>query len=171
MRTVQLRDVADHAGVATSAIYKAYANKYELFAYAAELVLAEQMESVIDRVDATAAPIDILETLLVDICDVVSTHPYAAGYAFIGLPFLHRDEVGDEAYESLVALRHDVRARLERRIGDAVATGEIAADPAVAVDFVLSALFGHLGMTLNELTGVTPEEFGRRTIACLAVLR
>ena len=89
VRSLQTRDIAADAGVSTSALYKAYTNKYELFLFAAESVLTEQIAAVIERIDESASPIEIVESFTVDICDVVTKHPYAIGYAFIGLPFLH----------------------------------------------------------------------------------
>lgn len=170
MVALRLRDVAARAGVSTSAIYKAFANKYELFAFAARAIHVEQVMAVAASVDEAAAPIDIVEFILRDICELMMRHPFAASYVFVVVPVVHSDEMGDEAFEITEEVRAMARDKLRDRLAAAVASGDIHGDPAELVEFCMMALYGYVGMVIIGGTEVSPEQFARRTVAWLQVL-
>lgn len=171
MRSLQVQEIAVQAGVSTSAIYKAYANKYELFAYAAESVLADQVHRVAEAVDETAPPLDILRGVLADFCELARGHPYAASYVFAAIPLVHHDDIpDDDVLRRTTALGRRARERLGGRIIAAVDRGELTGDPDRLTDYAMIATFGYVGLVSAGAIDLEPATFAAMTVTALQAL-
>ena len=157
--------------MAPSSIYKAYTNKYELFAYAAEVVLAEQVYAVAERVDETDAPIDILTGILVDFYTLGRAHPHAAFYIFAAVPLAHHEDIPDASLlETIASMGQVVRAKLESRVVAAIEAGELRGDADTLTEHLLIASFGYIGIVQTGATTIGPADFAEMTVASLQAI-
>ena len=158
---LSVQEVAEAAGVTSSSIYKAYSSKYELFAEASRRVMIEQVVTIAETVDTSAAPIDRLHQVIAGLARVGRDDPFPAAYLYGMFTVLHHDDVDPVVQEKIEHVNSEVRARLRHRIEEAIQAGELVAEAEEAVDFCTVASFGYLGTSANGGVPPDPDDFAR----------
>lgn len=161
-------EVAEAAGVSPSSIYKAYGNKYELFAEASRRVLVAQMSEVAASVDETAPPRERLRHTLVELFRICSEEPFAIAYLYGLFPLLHHGDVDPALRDAVRHVDGEARVRIRRRIVDVVEAGDLAGDPDALTELCRLSAFGYLGDAVHGELLLGPETFGDFVLAGLA---
>ncbi|MEM9513942.1 MAG: TetR/AcrR family transcriptional regulator [Actinomycetota bacterium] len=157
--TLNVQDIAETADVSTSAIYKAYGNKYELFAEASRVILMEQAEAILAHVDADAEPIDRLHQLLAGIFHIGREEPFAAAYVFCTFPMVYHGDVDQSVGDRARDLRRYLVDGLRNHIGDAIEAGELEGDADTLAELVAIDTFGYVGRSITVSERVGPDAF------------
>lgn len=152
-------DVATAAGVTNSAIYKAYANKYELFAEASRRVMVTQLTEVAESVDESTQPIDRLRHVLTEILRTVAAEPFAVAYLYGMFPLLHHGDVDTSVRDQIADVEEHIRSRLAHRVDDAITAGDLTGDRDVVVDLCRVAIFGYIGIAVHQAPTIAPDVY------------
>ena len=165
--TVTMQQIAARAGVTTSSIYKAYANRYELFADACRQVLAAQIEEISHEAGEEEDPLAALRNVLASLFEVGRSAPYAAAYLYGIFPLQYHGHVGDEVAERVQQINAEVRSRLHSRIAATIATGQLHGDISRLTEFCLITSFGYIGGSIHHNRLIEPDDLADYTIAAL----
>ncbi len=165
VRVLSIKEVADAAGVTSSSIYKAYSNKYELFAEASRRILVEQVVVIADGVDDSAPPAERLRQTIAGLARVGRNDPFPAAYLWGLYPMIHHRDVDDAVQEKIAHVDAEVRARFRHRIVEALEAGELAGDVDELVELCTVAAFGYLGSAAVSPAGLAdPDAFAEFVI-------
>ncbi len=164
---LNVQDIAEAADVSTSAIYKAYGNKYELFAEASRVILMEQAEAILSHVDDDAEPIERLHQLLAGVFKIGRDQPFAAAYVFCTFPIVFHGDVDEAVGHRARDLRLYLVDGLRNHIGDAIEAGDLDGDADTMAELVAIDTFGYVGRSITVTERVSPDEFARFMIAGL----
>lgn len=168
--SLTVADVAEAAGVTSSSIYKAYSNKYELFAEASRRVLVAQIGEVAGTVDESVRPLDRLRHVLVELLRVCSEQPFALAYLYGLFPLVHHGDVAPEMQARVDHVDDEVRARIRHRIVDALEASDLRGDPDVLTELCRVSVFGYLGDAVHGDLPIPPDVFADFVLAGLAAV-
>lgn len=165
--TVSMKQIADHVGIATPSIYKAYANRYELFADACRLVFENQLAEIAHDASAHDDPLDALEEVLTSLFEVGRAEPYASSYLYGVFPLQYHGQVGDAVMTRVQHVTTEAVNRLRTRIDAAVAAGQLHGQPDKLTELCAIISFGFIGGSVHHDRLITPAELASYTIAAL----
>lgn len=168
--TLTVADVAEAAGVTNSSIYKAYSNKYELFAEASRRVLVAQIGEVAGSVDESRPPEERLRQVLVDLFRVCSEQPFAVAYLYGLFPLMHHGDVASDMRARVEHVDDEVRARLRHRMVDVIEAGDLTGDPDTLTELCRISAFGYLGDAVHGGLRIDAETFARFVLAGLVAV-
>lgn len=153
-------------GVSAPSLYAAFGSKEALFREAVELYQRTQGEDAWAQLEGGAPVRDAIEALLLAAAEAAACPDKPKG-CLIVLSGAHPDQLPDGVCSELEDIRARSMARLETRLREARASGEIGpdSDPAAIAAFYATV---HQGMNLRARDGATPEELRGTARAAMA---
>ncbi|MEO1058153.1 MAG: TetR/AcrR family transcriptional regulator [Actinomycetota bacterium] len=164
---INAQDVAAAADVSPSAIYKAFGNKYELFAAASREILLEQAQLIRDRVDDDASPLERLRQTLEGVFYIGRDEPFAAAYVFCAFPMVYHGDAGPDVVEHARDVRAFLIEGLQIHVAAAIDAGELNGDAAMLAELCAIDTFGYVGRSITTPENVSPEQYAAFMVAGL----
>ena len=152
-------------GINAPSLYAAFGSKEQLFREAVELYQRSQGGDVWSRLEDSSPVRDAVEALLMAAAEAAACPDKPKG-CLIVLSGAHPDGLPERVCGELGDIRAQTMARLEARLRDARAAGEIdpGSDPAAIAAFYATV---HQGMSFRARDGATVEELRQTARAAM----